>query len=171
MTALSVQVTGAAELQAAFDKFTPSKNPRFVSNSLKRITLEVQTNAASFQIRRGGGLAPAPTVLTSRTGTLRRAISTDFGGLPFKATVGNTLKYAALHESGGRVNVPRKFVKGHFRTKAFGKTFPRFRVKGFFVNPHKATFPKRPWLQPAVDAIVPRRAQAIVIEEWEGAAA
>ena len=150
----------------ALARLSPDKNPRVLSRSLRRIALETQARATN-KIRRGGSLRPAPSVLTSRTGTGRRSISTDLGSLPHSATVGSNLGYMALHEEGGSITRPAHSVVAHTRTVAFGRKLPRFNVPGYSVRAHSARYPARPWLSPAVDEMVPDRASAIVVDEWE----
>ncbi len=172
MTAIRVEVVGAEKLLAAFQRVNPTANPQPVGRALRRIALETQAKATN-KIRRGGSLKPARGVLTSRTGTGRRSISTDFSSLPFTSKVGSTLGYMALHEGDGgagtTVNVPSHAVKSHTRTVVFGRTVSPFSVPGYTVRAHSARYPRRPWLEPAVDEMVPDRASTIIVQEQEAA--
>ncbi len=160
-----VEIDGAQRLAAEFARLNPTANPAPVGRAMRRIGLETQ-RIATGKIRRGGGLKPAPSVLTSRTGTGRRSISTDFSSLPFTVRVGSDLAYMAVHEFGGSVNVPDHSVRSHTRTVVFGRTVAPFTVPQFNVSSHTARYPRRAWLQPAVDEMVPTRAQAIIVKEW-----
>ncbi len=163
---VSSHLVNADKFTRALRSTSPRENVKIVSDLLRTLAFNTQSIAAQKKIIRGGSGPAVKGKLTSRTGTGRRSIGVDLSGAPRFAEVGSSLGYMALHETGGRVNIPRKFVKGHFRTQAFGKTFDRFRVKGFFVNPHKANFPPRPWLAPAVkDAL--KNAPNIAVKIWE----
>ncbi len=164
--AIRTEVVGGARLAALYARLDIKKNPAPVGRALRRIALETQ-RIATGKIRRGGSLRPAPTVLTSRTGTGRRSIATDFSSLPFTAVVGSDLAYMAVHETGGTVNKPASQVSAHTRTVVFGRTVAPFQVPGYTRGAHTATYPPRPFLGPAVDDMVPGRAQTIIVEEWE----
>ena len=165
---IRTELVGADKLIEAFRRLNPEANPAPVGRAMRRIGLETQARATN-KMRRGGSLAPAPSVLTSRTGTGRRSISTDFGSLPFVVAVGSPLEYMAVHESGGTVSVPAHSVRQHTRTVAFGRTVKPFTVPSHTRRAHTARFPRRPWLEPAVDEMVPERASQIIVDEWSGA--
>ena len=99
--------------------------------------------AKTKYLRRGGG-APVADRLTTRSGRLARSIAVNLAGLPRFATVGTNVIYAPPHEFGGRVT---QQVPQHTRSVVFGR-----RVAPFSVGPYSrtVTFPKRPFLTPAV---------------------
>lgn len=138
----AIQVGGSVRLRAA-----PT------GRALKRIAFETQGKAQN-KLRRGGSLAPAPSVLTSRTGTGRRAIGVDLASLPTSAATGSALGYMAGHETGG-----------NFRVRAQRRRSRKGNVHR--VRAHRRRVPKREWLRPAVDDIIPNRASAILVEEHE----
>tara|TARA_Y100000310_G_scaffold336656_1_gene421795 strand:+ start:807 stop:1346 length:540 start_codon:yes stop_codon:yes gene_type:complete len=169
------KLTGGEALARALERAHPSSQ-RIAGDVLRKLALHTAKIAAEDKIKRGGvrkfafgvGVSkPLPNKLTSRTGTGRRSIGVNLAPLPNAAEVGSDLEYMAVHEAGGRINIPRKFVKAHFRTVAFGRKVGRFRVGGFYVNPHKANYPRRPWLEPAVDDVL-REAPRIAARIWEG---
>jgi len=160
------KLTGGEALARALERAHPSSQ-RIAGDVLRKLALHTAKIAAEDKIKRGGKSPALPNKLTSRTGTGRRSIGVNLAPLPNAAEVGSDLEYMAVHEAGGRINIPRKFVKAHFRTVAFGRKVGRFRVGGFYVNPHKANYPRRPWLEPAVDDVL-REAPRIAARIWEG---
>lgn len=149
-----------------FSRLNIKKNSRFVGRFLRRMVLEVQRNAAQEQMIRGGGGPPHPSRLTSRTGTGRRSISVNLAPLPLAAEVGSDLAYMALHETGGLVSVPSTQVQSHIRKVVFGRTVAPFTVPAFTRGAFTYRARKRPWLAPAVDAVL-RRAPDIAVSLWE----
>lgn len=136
-----VVVTGEKTLNRVLRNINPRENPEFVRRALTKGGLFIQRNAAEKQIKRGGRGRPLPDRLTSRTGTGRRSIRTDRGGLPrFFIDIGSDLKYMQLHETGGTVS-----VRAHSRRGRKGGTHR--------VRAHSATFPARPYLAPAIAAV------------------
>lgn len=99
-----------ARLQRKLDAMSPRQNKRWVSRALLRGALLVQKVAAEEKILRGGSGPPVPHILTSRTGTLRRSIRVDRGGLPEAISIGTDLIYGLVHELGGRFHPPRPFL-------------------------------------------------------------
>lgn len=165
---ISVKVIGVDKLLAHYQRVNPKANPEIFGRTLRRIVLETQELAANNLIR-GGSQAPVSGKLTSRTGTGRRSIGVDFGSLPLSASVGSTLKYMAVHETGGTFSVPSHQVGEHTRTVVFGRKVAPFRVPSYTVSGHSARYPARPWLGPAVDKMVPTRAAEILRQEIESA--
>ena len=164
---IRVQMVGVENLLAAYQRVNPKANPEIFGRTLKRIALETQELAANNLIR-GGSQAAVSGKLTSRTGTGRRSIGVDFGSLPLSASVGSHLKYMAVHETGGTFSVPSHQVAEHTRTVVFGRKVAPFKVPSFTRGGHSATFPARPWLGPAIDRMVPTRAEEILRQEIEG---
>jgi phage gpG-like protein len=123
----------------------------------------VQTDAARNQIIGGGGKShapPHPTRLTSRSGELRRSISANRGkdtsGLPRYIDVGSDLGYARLHEYGGTVTASSR-SKGALKGAKSGlKRLGNRLGLGGLIGSHKAAYPPRPFLGPAVAAVSPR---------------
>ena len=103
MVAMRVVVTGVPELQAALRQMNPSLNTKIMERGMIASALEIQKDAAKYQIAAGGrgkrqALKALRGRLTSRTGTLRRSIKVDRGPLPFAIEVGTDLGYGAVHE-------------------------------------------------------------------------
>jgi HK97 gp10 family phage protein len=123
---LSISVTGLDELQAQLDRINPKKNSAMVGRALVKCALLVQSDAAYKKIIAGGRFRgpagprggrgkmtsskPHPTKLTSRTSRLRDDIAVNRSPLPWAVEVGTDVKYAAVHEYGGRYHPPRPFL-------------------------------------------------------------
>lgn len=75
-------------------------------------------------------------VLNVRTGTLRERITAMVEESSLRGIVGNSVKYAAVHEFGGTFQIP-----AHPRRTKTGSTI---------VRAHDATYPERAWLRPAL---------------------
>ena len=102
---LETEVDGDEQVRRVLTNINPGKHPAFVKRALTKSGLLVQRNAALKQMIRGGRQAPAPTKLTSRTGTGRRSIRVDRSGLrQFYVDIGSDLRYMQLHETGGLVS-------------------------------------------------------------------
>lgn len=168
MTAIRTTVIGADAFVGAMKRGDPERNPEIFSRSLRRITLLTQKIAAQEKMKRGGQGAPLPNKLTSRTGTGRRSISTDFGALPRAASVGSSLNYMRVHEEGGTFVASLARVGAHTRTVVFGRTVSPFTVPAYTRSGYSFKMPRRAWLEPAVDDVLPR-APDIAAEEWERA--
>ena len=115
MVAMRVVVTGVPELQAALRQMNPSLNTKIMKRGMIASALEIQKDAAKYQIAAGGrgsgkALPPLRHSLTSRTGTLRRSIRVDRGPLPFAIEVGTDLIYGAVHEFGNATHRIRAFM-------------------------------------------------------------
>ena len=151
-----VTVVGIDEWIAALRNANPALRRVITGKALRVMAVETQTFAKTEAIIRGGSAPPVLRKLTSRTGRGRSSIRTDFSKLPRAAEVGSTLKYMALHETGGTVNRPATTVQQHMRNVLFGQ-----RVKPFSVGPYtrrggRAKYPARPWLAPSVARTVQR---------------
>ena len=164
---MKVTVTGGKEFEDALRRLPPRENAKVKSLGLRAVALAVQANAAKLQMFPGGKGPPRANQLTSRTGTGRRSIRTNFAKLPGESQVGSDLKYMAAHEAGGQFTIKSHSVREHTRKFAFGKKLAPFKVPTFTRKAHSATFPKRPWLQPAIDEIVPSKAERIMVDFWE----
>jgi phage gpG-like protein len=109
---------GGKALRAKLRALNPGKNPRaaIVPALLESMELTLAI-AASRKILPGGRGAPKKKILTSRSGTLRRSLglsaSIDQRGLPNFIEGGSRLKYARVHEIGGR------FGRAFFPKRAF----------------------------------------------------
>ncbi len=147
-------VTGERRLLAVLNGINPKQNPEFVRRALTKGGLLVQREAALKHIKRGGKGAPLRDRLTSRTGTGRRSIRVDRGGLPrLFVDIGSDLKYMQLHETGGTVT-----RRSHSRRSRKGKIHT--------VKAHSATFPARPYLKPALEA-VDDKLEGLFFREWD----
>jgi len=164
---VKTELKGAVEYSRQLTSLIPSKNPKIRAVGLRALALEVQTVSAREKIKRGGKGAPLKSKLTSRTGTGRRSIRTDFSRLPGQSAVGTDLRYMAAHEKGGAFSVKASTVSAHTRTKAFGKTVKPFKVPKYKRKAYTLNLPKRPFIEPAVDQVVPSRAQQIFLRAWE----
>ena len=166
MTTLTVTVKGTEAVQRVLDRVTPSKRPQIWRSLLTETGAEIVRSARSESIIGGGRIRvagprggkgkltdakPHPTRLTSRSGIGRGSIRLDSNGLPRFVEVGSDRKYMAVHETGGSFDVPSKIIRKHKRTVAFGKKFPEFDVGPYLRLGYVANFPKRAWLQPAID--------------------
>lgn len=164
---IRISVSGGDKYGRALKRLTPSQNAKVKSDGLRKIALEVQRIAAGEKIIRGGKQAPHRSRLTSRTGTGRRSIRTNFSGLPNVSVVGSDLIYMAVHEQGGPFSFRASTVRSHTRRVAFGKRLAPFTVPSHTRRAHTARYPRRQWLEPAVDDVVPRKSERIMAEFWE----
>ena len=142
MAGVRVIVRGVPELHAQLAKLRSPGNARILSRALLKSAYEIQRVAAREKIIRGGVVGrgknrtetpPHPFRVTSRSGALRRSIAVDRGPLPFAVEVGSNLRYAPVHEFGGTYRMTR-------------------RTKGGTTS-YTATYPARPFLQPALDDV------------------
>ncbi len=139
---IRVVVEGEATVRRVLRNIDPKANPKFVQKALTKGGLLIQREAALKQIRRSGG-APLKHRLTNRRGGSGGvgSIRTDRGGLPrFFVDIGSDRKYMQLHETGGTVT-----RRAHSRRGRKGGTHR--------VRAHSATFPARPHLAPALEAV------------------
>ena len=143
---VSVRLEGAEEFRKLTRAFGRAGAKRIMGETLKRSAFEVERLAKTKYLRRGGG-APVADRLTTRSGRLARSIAVNLARLPRFATVGTNVVYAPPHEFGGRVT---QQVPQHTRSVVFGR-----RVAPFSVGPYSrtVTFPKRPFLTPAVQEV------------------
>jgi len=156
--AISAKIEGIRAMQARLRQINPQQNTRIIARSLRRAAGAIAENAKDIQIVGGGqsskGLKPLKHRLTARTGRLRGDIGIDTKLLPFAVEVGvQKLVYGAVHEFGGRFSI-NSYKR---RTPSGGTT----RVRA-----HTRTYPARPFMQPALEAIRPKFA-GIVREEWK----
>lgn len=156
MPNVKVTVVGGEEVRRMLRRLSPAQNQAIFRKSLTDCARLVASNARTKQIMGGGQKAkgvqikPHPTRLTSRTGTLRRSISTNWYRKPEAIDIGSDLKYGAVHEHGYSGPVT---IKEHTRKirQAFGR---RITPREVTVHAHsriKVTYPRRPFLEPAVD--------------------
>lgn len=111
MPGIRVVVSGDKALQRKLKKLDPKTNPEFVRRALVKGGFLIQSDAQMNQIERGGKGPPLPHRLTSRTGTGRRSIRVDRGGLPnFFVDIGSDLRYMQLHETGGKTMPARPYL-------------------------------------------------------------
>ena len=102
---------------------------------------------------------PRPLRLGVMTGRLRRSVHYRMSRIPApKAKVGTNVKYAKIHEYGGKIDHPGGTAyfpteKGQVRfisnKAAAGHNYPRTQA-------HKIKIPPRPFLRPAVNQELPR---------------
>lgn len=155
---ITVKIVGGEELKRKLAKLDPAQNLAIMRKSLLEIAFEIQTVASKVMIVPGGenrrDKSPLRNRLTSRTGTLSGSIATDRTHLPGAVEVGTHLKYGAVHEFGGTFP-----VKAHTR---------RNRVSGgnHAVQAHTATFPPRPFMQPALARVKPKMT-GIILRHWK----
>jgi phage gpG-like protein len=161
--AVTVEVEGIEELQAALRKLSPEQNRNIMRESLLDCAAIIIENAKTKQIIRGGrGIAlgprggrrlvdkaPDPKRLTSRSGRLRDSISWNLGRTYID--VGSDVKYARVHELGYSGPVS---IKEHKRTitQAFGRKIKPTEVTVHAHSRVKVNYPKRPFLTPAIQA-------------------
>lgn len=171
---ISVSVSGLNVLIASLDRLDPSKNRAITEPALVEMGLLTVRTAAQRTIKRGGTGDPVAGVLTSRTGTLRRSLTAEARSIDKSqlsrgiVEAGTDIVYGAIHEFGGTVSVKSAQVREHTRTRAFGKRVKAFTVPKHTRKEHEATFPKRPFLAPALDLSIPKF-EAIQIKHWDKA--
>lgn len=171
MPQLTVNLSGVKELQDRLRQMNPKRNVKIPQRFFIRAAQEIQKNAKDKQISAGGrgkgkALKPLPHKLTSREGTLRRDISVDRKWLPWAIEIGPDIEYAAIHEFGGRISIPAVTVKAHRRTTAFGKKVAPFTVPEHTRRAHSASYPRRAFMAPALEAIRPRLPD-ILVDIWK----
>ena len=111
---IQAKLIGGKEPQRRLDKMDPEKNARITTPALLEGGQLIARIAAREKILPGGGGPPRPDILTSRTGTLRRSLTSNFAvqlnrRLRF-VDVGTHLLYGAVHE-----NSRRAFLKPALR--------------------------------------------------------
>lgn len=103
---LRVSLIGTKELQRRLKKMNPAQNERITTPALLESMQATLRNAAREQILPGGGGPPRADILTSRTGTLRRSLTSNFSidlNRRLRFVLGGThLIYGAVHESSRR---------------------------------------------------------------------
>ena len=169
---MRVVVTSIPELRAALERIDPGENKRILRDGFIAAANEIQADAAKHQIkRRGKNAPPIPKHLTSRHGGagLVGSIRVNHGPLPFAIEVGTDRGYGPTHEFGGRVSFPSSRVSAHTRRMAFGRRVKPFTVPAHTRSAYSASYPRRPFLKPALDKIAPRFGD-IFLREWKKAA-
>ena len=153
MANVKITTEGLDDVRRVFVSLNPGESPEWVRRALVKGGLRIQANAAGQQIIRGGKGPPHPHRLTSRSGTGRRSIRVDRGGLPrFFVDVGTDLRYMAAHETGGTFT-----RRAHSRRSKLGNLHQ--------VRAHSMTYPPRPFLRPALEE-VDSQLEGIFIDEW-----
>ena len=107
---IRAQLVGSKELRRRLKKMNPAENHRITTPALLEAMQTTLRIAAREKILPGGGGPPRADILTSRTGTLRRSLGTNFAvqvneRLQF-VEGGTHLIYGAVHE-----NSKRAFLK------------------------------------------------------------
>ena len=143
-------IVSGHDIPKSFRGMNPAITKKIQSVILFKSGLAIQRAVGTKTIKRGGSGPPLPGKLTSRTGQLRRVEVNRVSDSIVE--VGSPLDYAPPHELGGTFNIP-----AHTRRTKGGK-----RV---LVRAHRATFPKRPFLAPAV-AITTKERLEIGNREW-----
>ena len=162
---INVGVKGDKEYKKAVFRTQPRNNRSITGAGVRAVALKTQSISTRTKIHPGGSSKPLSHAITSRTGTGRRSVRVNFSLNAGWAEVGSDLRYMAVHESGGTFTIKSHTVAKHTRTVAFGKKFAPFTVPAYKVKSHKAKFPKRAWLEPAVDEVLPR-APGICVNIW-----
>ncbi len=147
---VTVRITGD-DFERSLRNMDPRFKPKLISRILLRSGQAIQVTVQTKTILRGGGGAPKPNILTSRTGTLRRGQFTNVLS-PRAVEVGTDLVYGAVHEQGGTFSVPT-----HSRRTASGTVT---------VMAHSKRYPRRPFLEPALKK-TERERQKIARQEWQ----
>ncbi len=131
-----------ARVDRLMESVSPKANRSIWKRGMTRVTTLVQSQVQGHTIRRRGTAPPSrgPHFLTNRTGGagIVGSIATDLSNLPRSASVGTDKPYGRVHEEGGTFTIP-----AHSRRKKSGG---RANVRS-----HRATFPRRAYLQPGVD--------------------
>ncbi len=170
---MRITTQGMDEIQRVMRNISPKLHPQIQRRAFSKAARLIQKDAAKVQIKAGGGgknnaRAPLKDRLTSRTGTLRRSIRVNKAPLPHAIHIGTDLGYGAVHESGGTVTIGSATVKAHTRSVAFGRKVKPFNVPSHTRKAHKANFPQRPFLAPALRAIGPQIPHLFIVE-WKRA--
>lgn len=111
---IQAKLIGGKELQRRLKKMNPELNRKIVTPALLEAAQLVTRTAAREKILPGGKGPPRSNILTSRTGTLRRSLTSNFAvdlnrQLLF-VDMGTHLIYGAVHE-----NSKRAFLKPALR--------------------------------------------------------
>lgn len=141
MSLVEGQITGDASVIARLEKL-PSSMRQAVVDAMRKSWFEVQTAVVRGKLsgdplhRRTGNLASSINV-----GGAGSATTFDDGDAEIVGRVGTNLKYAAVHEYGGTVEVPE-----HERTitQVFGRPIS---PRTIAVQAHTAHFPERSFLR------------------------
>lgn len=137
-------------LPKSFAAMDPSRNPKLRRIILLKGAFAIQKEVTTKTIKRGRSGPPLANRLTFRSGTLTRSIAVAHDGEAVE--VGTNLIYGSVHENGGTFAIP-----AHTRRTKSGKRA--------LVKAHNATFPKRPFLAPALKSTQKKRL-LIAQREW-----
>ena len=150
-----VTVTGTREFETFLRRLGASGRTGVRSRVLAKIGRATERESKETRFVRGRGKAKALSdILSRRTGRLQDSISTDETGLPNRVEVGTSVEYGPIHELGLTVRRP---IGPSKRDRKAG------RLKGF------AKYPRRPFLQPAAEAVIAEQAPKIMRDELERA--
>lgn len=109
---------------------------------------------------------PVDNILTSRTGALRSSIQVTPRPEDTAALVGPSVKYGAIHEFGGTINVGARSWRGGFRKASKQRKSDRTKL-GSYVRRHSIgaytiRIPPRPYMRPAFHKHVPAIRRAMM---------
>ena len=141
MSLIEGQVTGDAAVIARLERL-PASMHRMVVEEMQKLWFEVQTKVVRGKLsgdplhRRTGNLASSINVGGANTAT-----AFEDGDQQIVGRVGTNVRYAAIHEYGGTVEVP-----AHERTitQVFGRPVS---ARTVVVRAHQARFPERSYLR------------------------
>ncbi len=158
---LTVKLVGSAALEKRIKELSPKQNRDIVEPALLESMLLSLRISAREKIGAGGKGAAKAKKLTSRTGSLRGSLESDFAidraGLSRGFVEGGTnLVYGSVHETGGTFAVP-----AHSRAN-------RVNPGRHDVKAHTITFPPRPFLAPGLED-APRQFESIFEKHWRRA--
>lgn len=156
MARVTIIVTGADAAVRVLSSLQAPALHQVFREALEKSALLTQRIATDEKIVHGAetrATKPLPHKLTSRRGGagLVGSIGIDRSDLPLSVSVGSALKYAPVHEYGGEVAFPARVIRQHRRTVLFGKRVSPFSVGPYFRGGYFATYPKRPYLLPALE--------------------
>ncbi len=146
MPGITLNLTDQKRITKFLKGLDPKARGLVVDKGIRSIGRATESLAKTkFIVRGRGKKAPAlPDKLTWRTGRLSRSISTDESRAPKQVIVGSSVVYSAIHELGG----------------TFNRTAPTHKdgKRGKF---HKASYPARPFLEPAALEVLSKQAAGI----------
>lgn len=119
MAEFAVKIEGGKLLQERLANMNPKQNKTITRPALREMMLLSLRSSARKYIYPGGAGLPKAGILTSRTGTLRRSLASNFSlddtGLRHPTAPfifgGSRLIYAAVHEKGNKTHPPRPFLQ------------------------------------------------------------
>jgi phage gpG-like protein len=108
------------QVNALLTSVSPEQNRNIWKHGLTRMAVLVRNNVLTNQLVKGGGPV-RPRRLTNRSYDLANSVVTDFSKIPKLSGVLAKVRYASVHEFGGRNHPARPFLQ-----PALASQVPRF---------------------------------------------